>query len=438
MRVPLCDLGPGIARDRARFHQAIDELLDAGTFVLGPAVERFEARLAAYLGRAHAVGVASGSDALELSLRALGVGPGHAVVTTPFTFVATAESIENAGASAAFADISPRDWLLDLDALDDALARLPAAPSGRRLLPSGLEIAAVMPVHLFGAVHAREPLDRLRERHNLLIVEDAAQALGGSADATGGVGSSGAPGARAGAIGDAGCFSFFPTKTLGAFGDGGAIATDDPALASRLRALRQHGTDGKARGGVPLERGRNSRLDALQAAVLTVKLEHLDRDVAERRQLLSAYAERLAPAAPHVLPLWPSPPPGHAGQQMIVRVRADRDQLAAHLASLGVSTAVYYPRPLHALPPYQACPRLSPLAHAEDASELALALPLYPGLPMASVDAVCEAIVGFSTGGLRFISSRNHPEGITLPSPRATSPWPWDPCRPLAPRPRAS
>lgn len=383
MSVPLCDLGPGIARDRARFLDAFGDLLDRGVFVLGPVVERFEQQLAAYLGRAHVVGVASCSDALELSLRALDLGPGKAVVTTPFTFVATAEAISNAGARPVFADIDPARWLLDLGALDEQLSALPRSPAGLPLLPSGEEVAAVMPVHLFGEVHEPAALRALSERHGLPIIEDAAQALGGSRD-----------GVKAGAMGALGCFSFFPTKTLGGLGDGGAIATDDAALASRLRALRQHGSEGKARGGVPRERGRNSRLDALQAAMLSIKLEHLDDDIAERRALIGSYARRLSSVSDALRPLAPRVHPGHAGQQMIIRSPL-RDALAAHLQAQGIGTAIYYPRPLHALPPYQDAPRLSPLSNAERACCEALALPLFPGLTAQSLDEVIEAVQGF-------------------------------------------
>lgn len=377
MRIPLFDPGPSIERDRAALAGAFERVLGRGVFVLGAEVEAFELALSAYLGGGSVVGVASGSDALELALRALGVGPGGAVITTPYSFVATAEAIAHAGATPVFSDVHPDTLLLDLEALDRQLERLPQSGHGRPLLPSGEEVAALLPVHLFGAVLDGRALRSLCERYRLSLVEDAAQALGGSASE------------KAGAQGDAGCFSFFPSKTLGALGDGGAVWARDPAVAARLRSLRQHG---QARKGDPCsELGRNSRLDALQAALLAVKLRRLDDDIRERRSLLARYRAALSPLAPAVEPLALGGP-GHAAQQIVVRC-SRRDELASWLASRGVGTAVYYTTPLHRCPPFARAPRLGSLAHAEAARTLAL--PLYPGLAPEAVDEVCRLVAMF-------------------------------------------
>jgi dTDP-4-amino-4,6-dideoxygalactose transaminase len=381
--LPFLDLRPGLERDRPLLQAAFDEVLASGTFILGPLVERFERELAAFVGVRHAVGVASGSDALELALRALGVGPGDAVVTTPFTFVATAEAIVHAGARPLFADVDPATWLLDLAAVDRALDRLPRErPGGPRRLPSGERVRAIVPVHLFGAVVDARALDALAAAHGLVIVEDAAQALGGASH-----------GRPAGAIGAAGCLSFFPTKTLGALGDGGAVLTDDEALARSLRALRQHGCVERGR---PEGLGRNSRLDALQAAFLSAKLSRLPADLDERRALRRRYHEALAGLGPELAPLGPPEPcEGHAAALLVTRARR-RDELARHLRARGVGAAVYYEQPLHALAPYASAPRLGPLEAAERAARESLALPLYPGLDPAAIGRVAAEIEHFT------------------------------------------
>ncbi len=383
--LPFLDLRPGLERDRDALRAAFDEVLAAGSFVLGPFVERFERELAAFCGAGHAVGVASGSDALELALRALGLGPGDAVVTSPFTFAATAEAIAHAGARPLFADVDPGTWLLDLEGVDRALSRLPRSPDGARLLPGGERVRAIVPVHLYGAVIDGGRLAELAGRHGLVVVEDAAQALGGEAG-----------GRRAGALGAAGCLSFFPTKTLGALGDGGAVLTDDAALAGRVRALRQHGCAARGR---PETLGRNSRLDALQAAFLSVRLGHLPGDLAERRALRRAYHGALEGLGPEVVPVGPTEPcPGHAGALMVVRARR-RDELARHLGARGIGTGVYYERPLHAWPPYADAPRLGLLPEAERAARTSLALPLYPGLDPAAIGRVAAEIEHFVRAG---------------------------------------
>lgn len=388
MRIPLFDPAPAIERDRAALHEAFSRVLAGGSFVLGPEVERFEQALSGWLGSSQAVGevvgVASGSDALELALRALDIGPGQAVVTTAFSFVATVEAIAHVGATPVLADVRASDWLLDLEPITRHLRSLPRSPAGRPQLPSGDEVTALLPVHLFGAVCDAAALRALSDEFGLWLIEDTAQALGGSHGP-----------ARAGALGHAGCFSFFPSKTLGGFGDGGAVWVRDKDTAERLRALRQHGQRCK---GVPSAMlGRNSRLDALQAALLAIKLTHLDDDIHERRALVRRYLSGLLPCSPWLETLAYPDLDGHAAQQMIVR-SPHRDALAARLRERGVGTAVYYPLPLHQLTPYSRCPRLGPLPCAEQAASESLALPLYPGMPLESVDevvALCSEFAAF-------------------------------------------
>jgi dTDP-4-amino-4,6-dideoxygalactose transaminase len=380
LTLPLCDLAPGLLRDREALVAAMDEVLASGRFVLGPFVERFERELARYLGVDHVIGVASGTDAIELALRALGVEKGEGVITTPFTFVATAEAVVHAGAVPIFADVLSSDLTLDLSRVDEELTRLPLGNDGRRRLPDGTRISAIVPVHLFGSVVPFSALSDLAGRHRLLVVEDTAQALGASRGTM-----------KAGAMGDAGCFSFFPAKTLGALGDGGAIAVRRSEAAEELRALRQHGLASRSDG--PRRLGRNSRLDALQAAFLSVRLRRLEEDIGARRLLLAAYGRALEGLSPDVIPLFREVPEGHGAQHAIVRAR-DRDRLAQRLSEHGIGTAIYYRTPLHLTAPFRHAARLGTLEQAVIASREVLALPLFPGMPEDAVARVTAVIAG--------------------------------------------
>ncbi len=377
LTVPFLDLR---AQDRtvgAAVRAAIAEVLATQQFVLGPHVARFEAAMAAYCGVPHAIGVGSGTDALVLALAALGVGPGTAVLTTPFSFFATASAIVRLGARPLFADIDPRTFTLDPASAEAALAHAP------------LPVVGMLPVHLFGRLAAMDRLGALAARHGLWIVEDAAQAVGAR------VGDR-----RAGAWGRAGCLSFYPTKNLGGLGDGGMVLTADAALAARVRRDRHHGQVS------PYEHaavGLCSRLDALQAAALGAKLPHLERWNARRREVAGRYAAAFAaaglagtPGAPLVLP----EPAGeaHVFHQYVVRARG-RDALAAHLAHRGVGTQVYYPTPLHRQPALAAAALTPvPLLEAERAAAEVLALPIYPELTAAQVTQVVEAVADFYRG----------------------------------------
>ena len=370
MRVPLLDLGAQHEALREELRAAVERVMESQAFVLGREVSALEEELAAYSRARHAVGCASGSDALLLALMALGVGPGDEVVTTPYSFFATAGSVARLGAVPRFVDIDPLTYNLDP-------ARLEEAFGGRT--------RAVIPVHLYGQCAEMDAVLEVARRHNVPVVEDAAQAVGAE-DA----------GRRAGSMGDVGCFSFYPTKNLGGAGDGGMLTTDDDELAARLRVLRVHGGETKYHHRVV---GINSRLDTLQAAILRVKLPRLDGWSEARAANAARYRRLFADAGlleeitlPHV-----REGVRHIYNQFVVRVRGGRrDALAEHLKGRNVGTEIYYPVPLH----MQECFR--DLGHregdfpaAERAARETLALPVYPELSEAQQEYVVDCIGEF-------------------------------------------
>ncbi len=373
MQVPLLDLKQQHAALRDELRAATGRVLDSQQFVLGEEVRLLEEEIAAYSRARHAVGCASGTDALLLALMALDIGAGDEVVTTPFSFFATAGAIWRAGARPVFADIEPRTYNLDP-------ARLEAAITGRT--------KAIMPVHLYGQCAEMDAIGEIAARHGLPVIEDAAQAIGAELG----------DGRRAGSLGRVACFSFYPTKNLGAAGDAGMLSTDDDELAARLRRLRVHGGETEY---LHREVGLNSRLDALQAAILRVKLPHLDAWSDARRDRADTYARLFAEAR---LPVALEPPlvrPGarHIFHQYVVRVSAPaRDPLMEHLKRHGVGTKIYYPVPLH----LQECFR--PLGYAEGdlpeserAARETFALPVYPELTEREQRYVVETISSFQT-----------------------------------------
>jgi dTDP-4-amino-4,6-dideoxygalactose transaminase len=373
--VPFLDLGAQDAAVGDEIRAAIAEVLGSRQFILGPHVEGFEAAMAAYCGVRHAIGVASGTDALLLALAALGAGPGRAVVTTPFTFFSTASTILRLGARPIFADVDPATLNLDP-------AAVVAAVDGAR----GDEVVGVVPVHLFGRLAAMPALRALAAGRGLWILEDAAQALGARAD-----------GVRAGAFGRAAALSFYPTKNLGALGDGGMVVTSDDEVAARIRQERHQGQVAPYVHG---SLGLCSRLDALQAAALGAKLRHLDDWNTRRRAVAGWYQTLLAdarltggPEGPIVAP----PPAGesHVFHQYVVRAR-DRDGLRAHLAAAGIGTMVYYPRPVHLQPALASLGlREGAFPEAERAAREVLALPIYPELTRPQVETIVDAIARF-------------------------------------------
>jgi dTDP-4-amino-4,6-dideoxygalactose transaminase len=374
VKVPFLDLKAQDAAIGGEVRAAIAEVLASQQFILGPTVERFEAAMAAYCGVPHAVGVASGTDALLLALAALGTRPGRAVVTTPFTFFSTASTILRLGATPVFADVDPVTLNVDPAAVGAAIAASPT------------EVVGIVAVHLFGRLAPVRELAALAERHGVWLLEDAAQAVGAR---DGGV--------VAGGFGRAGALSFFPTKNLGGIGDGGMVVTRDADLAARIRQERHQGqTASYVHGSL----GYCSRLDALQAAALGAKLAHLDEWNARRRTIAGWYTTLFAEAALVGAPGAPlaAPPPAgdaHVFHQYVLRAR-DRDRLRAHLTAAGIGTMVYYPSPVH-LQPALAGLGLRPgsFPAAEAAASDVLALPIYPELTRMQIETVVEAIARF-------------------------------------------
>lgn len=368
VRVPLLDLRGQYAALKGPIDEAVRRVVESQHFILGPEVESLEREIAAYTRVAHAVGVSSGTDALLVALMTLDLGPGDEVVTTPFTFFATAGTIDRLGARTVFADIDP-----DTFNMDPAAAMAAVTPATR----------AIMPVHLFGRCMELDPLLRFARDRSVAVIEDAAQAIGATD----------AAGRRAGSIGTAGCFSFFPTKNLGGFGDGGMVVSDDAAFADRVEMLRVHGMRPKY---YHREVGGNFRLDALQAAVLRVKLPHLDAWSAARRRNADGYREIFADAGlDDGRVRLPADVPGHIYNQFVIRVER-RDALREHLAASGIGSEVYYPVPLH----LQECFRKLGYApgdfpRAEAAAAEVLALPIYPELTTDQLAGVVAAIRRF-------------------------------------------
>lgn len=366
MEVPLLDLRAQYAGLRDALREAIDEVCDAQRFIMGPRVEAFERQVAGYCGVPHAVGVSSGTDALLATFMALGVGPGDAVVTTPYSFFATAGSIVRLGATPLFADIDPETFNLSPDAVRALLENVPARFRD-------LRVKVLMPVHLFGQAADMDPLCAIAEEFGLRVVEDAAQAIGTEYPSRSGV-------RRAGSMGDAGCFSFFPSKNLGGFGDGGMVVTRDADLAEQLRLLRNHG----ARTKYLHDRvGGNFRLDALQAAVLSVKLEHLDAWHAARRAHAAFYDGQFDGTAivpPRAVYRDAGICHYHIYNQYVVRV-PQRDAVREKIQAAGIGCEVYYPLPLHRQPCFaQLGYGEGDFPAGEEAARQTLALPVYPEL----------------------------------------------------------
>ena len=373
-KIPIIDLKAQYKTIRKELQQAIDEVLESQHFVLGDAVEKFEAETAAYLGAKHAIGVASGSDALLLSLMALGVGARDSVIVPTFTFVATATAAARLGATPVFADIEPESFLISQKQIAMLLADKKTAA----------RVKAIIPVHLFGRMCAMTEIAALARKDGVSVVEDAAQAFG----ARGG-------GKAAGTIGDLGCYSFFPTKNLGGIGDGGLVASDDAALAEKIRVLRAHGEGAKYRHDVI---GVNSRLDAIQAAALSVKLRRVDSWCRARRERAEQYGKlfqerKLLGRGVKSIP--DARDPAHAFNYYVVRAER-RDALKNHLAAAGIQAEIYYPTPLHLQPCFSHLGyRRGDFPVAEKAAEEVLALPLYPELTEAQQATVVESIAAF-------------------------------------------
>lgn len=366
--VPLLDLKAQYAGIREDVLAAITRVCDSQRFILGPEVDAFEREMAELLHVRHAVGVSSGTDALLAALMALKIGPGDEVVTSPYSFFATAGSIARLGARPVFVDIDAATFNLDVASVEAA-----CTPATK----------AIIPVHLYGLMAEMPPLLEVARRRALAVVEDAAQAIGAHRD-----------GCQAGATGDIGCFSFFPSKNLGAFGDAGLLTTNNDGLAHALGLLRVHGSEPKYFHRVV---GGNFRIDALQAAVLRVKAPHLAGWTEGRRRNARRYRELIDAAGLTRHVTVPVEPPGafHIYHQFVIRVEK-RDALRAHLRSRGVETEIYYPVPLH----LQECfvslgYQNGAFPHAEAAARETLALPIYSELTDAQLNHVVGAMAEF-------------------------------------------
>jgi dTDP-4-amino-4,6-dideoxygalactose transaminase len=363
--VPQADPRAGYIAQRADIQAAIARVLDGGHYILGEEVTAFEREFADYIGRAHCLGVASGTDALIGALRALEPAPHDYVITASHTSVATVAAIELAGARPLLIDIDESTFALDPEELGQVLAH----PPGR--------IAAIIAVHLYGLAADMQAILPLARRHGVPVIEDCAQSHGARLGPT-----------RLGSLGEMAAFSFYPTKNLGAIGDGGAILVEDPRLYERLRAYRQYGWSATR---VSQSVGACSRLDELQAAILRVKLAHLERDNARRRQIAACYQERFGPL-PLILPrLRPDALP--VFHQYVVRT-SHRDELREGLERRGVNTNIHYPVPVHLQPAYCGRVTLGPsaLPRTEQAAREVLSLPMYPQLSDQQIERVCSAV----------------------------------------------
>jgi dTDP-4-amino-4,6-dideoxygalactose transaminase len=367
--VPSIDLAAGYPKLRDEIETAVTAVLASGRYIGGPEVEALEREFAAFCGAREAVAVGSGTDALRFALMAIGLGDGprgdgarrDEVVTSPFSFVATTEAISQAGGRPVFADIDPETFNLAPGGLEEAVT-----PRTR----------AILPVHLYGHPADMGPILDLAGGRDLAVIEDACLALGALHR-----------GARAGAIGDAGCFSFYPTKNLGACGEGGMVTTSRPEIAAAVRQLRDHGQDGKYHH---VEEGYNGRLDALQAAILRVKLRRLDGWNERRRAVAARYREALRDVAVKLPP--ERPWASHVYHQFAVRVE-NRDAVRAALARRGIDAGVHYPIPLHLQPCYARMGlREGSYPHAERAAREILTLPIYPELSEGQIDRVCATL----------------------------------------------
>lgn len=367
-RVPVLDLSPELEELWEELSSEALRVLRSGRFVLGPDVQAFEDEAAEYVGVRHAVGLNSGTDALVIGLRALGVEPGDEVVTTPFTFFATAEAISLIGATPVFADIEAESFNLDPASFDAAVTE---------------RTRAVIPVHLFGRPVDWGAIADVAARHGLRVLEDCAQSIGASVIEAGGA-------ECAGALGDAGAFSFYPTKNLGGFGDGGMLTTDDDAVADAARMLRTHGERSRYNNEMI---GYNSRLDALQAALLRVKLRRLGAFNSARRAAARRYGELLADLESAGALTTPAATDGHVYHQYTLRIHGGRrDEVRERLDDAGIGTMVYYPIPCHRLPVYAEAYADVTLPVAETAADEVLSLPIWPAIEAATQERVAEAL----------------------------------------------
>ena len=369
MEVPFVDLQANFERHQDQFESTVQEIISSGWYIGGEPVETFERELAEYIGVDHAVGVGSGTDAIRLSLEALGIDSGSEVLTVSHTFVSSVDGIVHNDARPTFVDIEPETYTINPE-------ELAAAVTDRT--------EAILPVHLYGQPVDVEAVLEVAEAHDLKVIEDACQAHGAKYDGT-----------RVGSFGDAACFSFYPTKNLGCYGDGGAIVTDDEELADRLRSLREYGQTEKYNYETV---GYNSRLDTIQAAVLSAKLDHLDQWNEDRRAAAARY-DTLLESTPLTLPTCRDSVE-HVYHLYVVRTRSpdERDELQAHLEDNGVQTGIHYPVPVHEQESYRSCGTQPSLPVTEQVAREIISLPMYPELTPDQQECVKNMIKEFYDG----------------------------------------
>jgi len=364
--IPMVDLREQYLSLKSDIDGAVADVLSNTHFIMGPNVRTFEQEAAEYLGVSDAIGCGNGTDALHLALRGLGIGPGDEVITTPFTFIATAEAIAYVGATPVFVDIDPVTYNLDAQLVEAA---------------TNSNTRAIIPVHLFGLPCDMNALQAIASKHNLFVVEDCAQSFGAAVD-----------GKKTGAIGDVGCHSFFPSKNLGCFGDGGMLTTNNSELAEKLRVLRSHGSTKQYHHTVI---GFNSRLDEMQAAILRVKLPHIDKFNKGRLRVATAYCEQLK-ELDFQLPLLSAPVNhGHAIPvfHQFTFLSDRRDAIKQALTDQNIASAVYYPIPLHQQQAIvEKMHSEASFPQAESVAARCLSLPVYPEMSEASIERVCGTI----------------------------------------------
>jgi dTDP-4-amino-4,6-dideoxygalactose transaminase len=379
LKVPLLDLKQQYKDIRDEITTVVDELFRSQQFILGPEVEEFEQRISEYCGCNYAVGVSSGTDALLISLMTAGIGYGDLVITTPYTFFSTAGSIARVGARPIFIDIDHDTYNIDVNRLDSNFTGIKDAEKRK--------IKAIIPVHLFGQCVAMEPLLAFARSNGLIVIEDAAQAIGAEYRFSNGSVE------RAGAMGDYGCFSFFPSKNLGAFGDAGMVTTNDESVHKQLKIMREHGSENRYHHS---KISGNFRLDALQAAILIVKLKYLDKWTRRRRENANLYRKLLSEDGLEGILPPKEIEERHIYNQFVIRVKNKRDELKAFLNDNGVGCGVYYPVPLH----MQDCfgylgYKAEDFPVSAEAAKYTLALPIFPELSEEQIYYVVDSIRKF-------------------------------------------
>jgi len=365
MRVAQLELVTQYRQIKSEIDAAIQAVLDSGHFILGEAVTEFEKNMARYVGVKHAIGCASGTDALQLAMMAYGLGSGDEIITTPMTFVATIEVMALLGIKPVFVDVDPRTYNIDPEQIEARITE---------------RTKAIVPVHLYGQCADMDPILEIARRYDLVVIEDSAQAIGATYK-----------GRKSCSMGHVGCLSFFPSKNLGAYGDGGMVLTNDDEIAEKLRMLRVHGSETKYRH---VMLGLNSRLDSIQAAILDVKLRYVDRWNEARREKAQLYTERLEGNDRLVLP-YTAPYNVHTYHQYTIQVDR-RDELRNYLAEKGISTGIHYPIPLHLQPAYAYLGyKKGDFPISEQVADRVISLPMYPELPEEHIDYVAQEIKNF-------------------------------------------